>query len=57
MNTLNNYPAMEKMFLCSWNSKKKTHTHTHTRFHNFIYFFNLNFSIKIVHLKEIIALI
>lgn len=36
---------------------RRKHTHTHTSFHNSIYFFNLNFSIKIVHLKEIIALI
>lgn len=55
MNTLSNEHVMEKMFLCSWNSKKKTHTHA--SFHNSVYFFNLNFSIKIVHLKEIIALI
>lgn len=31
--------------------------HTHASFHNSVYYFNLNFSIKIVHLKEIIALI
>lgn len=31
--------------------------HTYTSFYNSVYFFNLNFSIKIVHLKEIIALI
>lgn len=55
MNTLSNGHALEKMFLCSWNSKKKTNTYT--SFYNSVYFFNLNFSIKIVHLKEIIALI